>query len=81
MVACQALGVAFGFVMPVIFFSDDMSDEDFKHNAVYFLGLQAGLGIVNMLLNLAIFKAKPDSPPSAAAELEEIGQAQEQENE
>ena len=71
MVASQATGVALGFVLPVIFFTDDMPDEDFKHNAVYFLGVQAALGIFNMILNLAIFKAKPDTPPSAAAELEE----------
>ena len=48
-----------------------MPHEDFKHSAVYFLGIQAGLGLLNMIINLAIFKAKPDSPPSASAELEE----------
>lgn len=74
MVACQATGVALGFVLPVIFFSDDMPKEDFKHNAEYFLGSQAALGIFNLLLSVCIFKSKPDTPPSMAIELEEAQQ-------
>ena len=65
------MGVAIGFVLPVLFFTDDMPREDFKNAAKYFLALQAGLGIFQMLFNMCIFKSKPATPPSASAELEE----------
>ena len=72
-VSAVALGVAMGFVSPLLFFDEESGkDEDkFKKNTSFFLIIQAACAGVQLVLNILIYKEKPDSPPSAAAELRE----------
>ena len=67
MIACQAMGVALGFVLPSFFFTDGMPDAEFRDNMTWFLTVQAGVSAFQTVLNLAILKEKPDTAPSPSA--------------
>jgi FLVCR family feline leukemia virus subgroup C receptor-related protein len=67
-VAAQAIGAGFGFVLPTIWVDDNDTNMEFKIQVRSSLIAQAIAGGISLLLVLFLFKEKPPTPPSHAAE-------------
>ena len=68
-IVAQSLGIALGFAMPAIFFDEDMEREKFRSVMIEMMGWQVVLAAIQTVVNVFIYKEKPDKPAGPLIEI------------